>query len=142
MVSNISGGSEKQSDAQIFWYHFSNINIEILNKTNKPNSASIRIPNLRPLKVGKSDFIDEFYVHIKNLAKKNEFLDLPKEILDITVGLKNKILLVAGIIYLVGKVTKAERKAIAGLLKMSEGQMNDVVADLHRQDLIYKDKEL
>ena len=57
-------------------------------------------------------------------------------------SIKNKILLVASIIYLVGKVTKAERKTIAGLLKMSERQMNDVVADLHQQGLIYKDKEL
>ncbi|PJE74363.1 MAG: hypothetical protein COV01_01485 [Candidatus Taylorbacteria bacterium CG10_big_fil_rev_8_21_14_0_10_41_48] len=143
VVSNISSNSEKQGDAQIYWYHFSNINIEILNKTNKKaDSINVKIPNLQPLKVGKSDFSDEFYAHIRNLAKKNEFLDLPKEILDIAIGLKNKILLVAGVIYLVGKVTKAERKALATLLKMNERQMDDVVMDLHQQDLIYKDKDL
>ena len=143
VVSNISSNSEEQGDAQIYWYHFSNINIEILNKTNKrADSINVKIPNLQPLKVGKSDFSDEFYAHIRNLAKKNEFLDLPKEILDIAIGLKNKILLVAGVIYLVGKVTKAERKALATLLKMNERQMDDVVMDLHRQDLIYKDKDL
>ncbi len=143
VVSNISSNSEKQGDAQIYWYHFSNINIEILNKTNKKaDSINVKIPNLQPLKVGKSDFSDEFYVHIRNLAKKNEFLDLPKEILDIAIGLKNKILLVAGVIYLVGKVTKAERKALATLLKMNDRQMDDVVMDLHQQDLIYKDKDL
>lgn len=143
VVSNISSNSEKQGDAQIYWYHFSNINIEILNKTNKKaDSINVKIPNLQPLKVGKSDFSDEFYAHIRNLAKKNEFLDLPKEILDIAIGLKNKILLVAGVIYLVGKVTKAERKALATLLKMNERQMDDVVMDLHQQDLIYEDKDL
>jgi len=143
VVSNISSNSEKQGDAQIYWYHFSNINIEILNKTNKKvDSIKVKIPNLQPLKVGKSDFADEFYIHIRNLAKKNEFLDLPKEVLDIAIGLKNKILLVAGVIYLVGKVTKAERKALADLLKMNERQMDDVVMDLHQQDLIYKDKDL
>jgi len=142
VVSNINNETDKQSDAQIYWYHFSNINIEILNKTNKSNSTSVKIPNLKPLKVGKSDFIDEFYIHIKNLAKKNDFLDLPKEILDIAIDLKNKILLVASIIYLVGKVTKTERKAIANLLKMTERQMNDVVSSLHQQDLIYRDKDL
>lgn len=143
VVSNISSNSEKQGDAQIYWYHFSNINIEILNKTNKKaDSINVKIPNLQPLKVGKSDFSDEFYAHIRNLAKKNEFLDLPKEILDIAIGLKNKILLVAGVIYLVGKVTKEERKALATLLKMNERQMDDVVMDLHQQDLIYKDKDL
>lgn len=143
VVSNISSNSEKQGDAQIYWYHFSNINIEILDKTNKKaDSINVKIPNLQPLKVGKSDFSDEFYAHIRNLAKKNEFLDLPKEILDVAIGLKNKILLVAGVIYLVGKVTKAERKALATLLKMNERQMDDVVMDLHQQDLIYKDKDL
>lgn len=142
VVSNISGTSEKQNDAQIYWYHFSNINVEILNKTNKPKSSKVKIPNLNPLKIGKNDFIDEFYVHVKNLSKKNEFLDLPREILDIAVGLKNKILLVASIIYLVGRVTKAERKAIASLLKMNERQMDDVVTSLYQQDLIYKDKDL
>lgn len=143
VVSNISKNSEQQGDAQIYWYHFSNINIEILNKTNKKaDSIKVKIPNLQPLKVGKSDFADEFYIHIRNLAKKNEFLDLPKEVLDIAIGLKNKILLVAGVIYLVGKVTKAERKALADLLKMNERQMDDVVMDLHQQDLIYKDKDL
>ncbi|MFA7000307.1 MAG: DUF4365 domain-containing protein [Candidatus Paceibacterota bacterium] len=143
VVSNISSNSEKQGDAQIYWYHFSNINIEILNKTNKKaDSIKVKIPNLQPLKVGKSDFADEFYIHIRNLAKKNEFLDLPKEVLDIAIGLKNKILLVAGVIYLVGKVTKAERKALADLLKMNERQMDDVIMDLHQQDLIFKDKDL
>src|SRR3989344_5696592 len=72
----------------------------------------IKIPNLNPLKNGKNDFVDQFYVHIKNLAKKNDFLDLPKEVLDIAIDLKNKILLVASVIYLVGKVTGAERKAL------------------------------
>ena len=142
IVSNISEGSDKQNEAQIYWYHFSNINIEILNKTNKPNSDKIKIPNLNPLKIGRNDFIDQFYVHIKNLAKKNEFLDLPKEILDIAVDLKNKILLVASIIYLVGKVTKIERKAIAKMIKVTERQMDDIVTTLHQQDLIYKDKDL
>lgn len=142
VVSNISGGSEKQNDSQIYWYHFSNINVEILSKTNKPNSKNVKIPNLNPLKVGKNDFIDQFYVHIKNLAKKNDFLDLPKEILDISIDLKNKILLVASIIYLVGKVTKPERKAIAKMIGVTDRQMGDIVTSLHKQDLIYKDKDL
>jgi hypothetical protein len=142
VVSDIGDKSGKQGSAQMFWYHFSNINIEILNKTNKQDSASVKIPNLKPLKIGKSDYVEEFYIHIKNLAKKNEFLDLPKEILEITINLKNKILLVASIIYLVGRVTKPERKAIAKLLKISEKQMGLVVADLYKKGLIYKDKDL
>jgi len=141
VVANIIEESEKQSDSQIWWYHFSNVNVEILNKTNKPNSNNIRIPNLRPLKIGKNDFVDQFYIHIKNLAKKNEFLDLPKEILDIAVGLKDEILLVASIIYLVGRVTKIERRAIAKMLKLTDGQMNDILSSLHAQQLIYKDKD-
>lgn len=142
LVANINDKSEQQEEAQIFWYHFSNINIEILDKTNKPTSTTVKIPNLIPLKTGSSDLVEGFYTHIKSLAKKNEFLDLPKEILDITVSLKNKILLVAGIIYLVGKVTKTERKALAQLLKISERHMDDVVDELHRQGLVYKDKDL
>src|SRR3989338_198449 len=114
---------------------------EKLNRTNKQNSKSVRIPNLERLKVGKSDFIDQFYVHTKNLAKKNEFLDLPKEILDIAVEQKNKILLVASIIYLVGRVTKIERKAIAKMLDLTDKQMSDILSSLHTQKLIYKDKD-
>ena len=142
VVANIKEKSEKQDDSQIYWYHFSNVNIEILNKTNKGNSKNVRIPNLERLKVGKGDFIDQFYILIKNLAKKNEFLDLPKEILDIAVEQKNKILLVASIIYLVGRVTKAERKAIANMLGVTDRQMSDMLSSLHDQKLIYKDKDI
>ncbi|TSC81798.1 MAG: Uncharacterized protein G01um101420_802 [Parcubacteria group bacterium Gr01-1014_20] len=142
VVANVGSKPEKQNDPQIYWYHFSNVNIEILNKTNKEKSKNIRIPNLNPLRVGRGDFIDQFYIHIKNLAKKNEFLDLPKEILDIAVKLKNNILLVASIIYLAGRVTKAERKAIAKMLKVTDRQMSDILSSLHTQQLIYKDKNI
>lgn len=141
VVANINEESEKQNDSQIYWYHFSNVNIEILNRTNKETSKSVRIPNLERLKVGKSDFIDQFYIHIKNLAKKNEFLDLPKEILDIAVEQKNKVLLVASIIYLIGRVTKTERKAIAKMLDLTDKQMSDILSSLHTQQLVYKDKD-
>ncbi|OHA22632.1 MAG: hypothetical protein A3B98_00570 [Candidatus Taylorbacteria bacterium RIFCSPHIGHO2_02_FULL_43_55] len=142
IVSNLGDGDEKKGGAQIYWYHFSNINIEILNKSNKPNSKKIKIPNLNPLKIGKNDFVDQFYVHIKNLAKKNDFLDLPKEVLDIAIDLKNKILLVASVIYLVGKVTGAERKALAKMINVTDRQMSDIITSLHKQNLIYKDKDL
>lgn len=142
VVANINEKSEKQSDPQIYWYHFSNINIEILDKTNKETAKKIRIPNLIPLRIGKSDFVDRFYIHIRNLAKKNEFLDLPKEILNIAVGLKNKILLVASIIYLVGRVTKKECKDIAKMLQITDRQMIDILSSLHAQNLVYKDKEV
>jgi len=143
VVSNLGDGDEKKGGAQIYWYHFSNINIEILNKTNKKTaSTNVKIPNLNPLKVGKNDFVDQFYIHIKNLAKKNEFLDLPKEVLDIAIDLKNKILLVASVIYLVGKVTEAERKALSKMIQVTDQQMGDIIASLHKQDLIYKDNDL
>lgn len=142
VVSNLGDGDEKKGGAQIYWYHFSNINIEILNKSNKPNSNKVKIPNLNPLKIGKNDFVDQFYIHIRNLAKKNEFLDLPKEILDIAVDLKNKVLLVASVIYLVGKVTGTERKALAKMIGITDRQMGDIIASLHKQNLIYKDKDL
>jgi len=141
VVSNLGDGDEKKGGAQIYWYHFSNINIEILNKTNKPDSRNVKIPNLSPLKIGKNDFVDQFYIHIKNLAKKNEFLDLPKEVLDIAIDLKNKILLVASVIYLVGKVTGAERKALAKMINVTDRQMGAIIASLHKQNLIYKDKD-
>ena len=127
IVSNLGDGDEKKCGAQIYWYHFSNINIEILNKSNKPNSKKIKIPNLNPLKIGKNDFVDQFYVHIKNLAKKNDFLDLPKEVLDIAIDLKNKILLVASVIYLVGKVTGAERKALAKMINVTDRQTKSYI---------------
>lgn len=142
VVSNLGDGDEKKGGAQIYWYHFSNINIEILNKSNKPDSNKVKIPNLNPLKIGKNDFVDQFYIHIRNLAKKNEFLDLPKEILDIAVDLKNKVLLVASVIYLVGKVTGTERKALAKMIDITNRQMGDIIASLHKQNLIYKDKDL
>src|SRR3989344_3045282 len=125
IVSNLGDGDEKKGGAQIYWYHFSNINIEILNKSNKPNSKKIKIPNLNPLKIGK-----------------NDFLDLPKEVLDIAIDLKNKILLVASVIYLVGKVTGAERKALAKMINVTDRQMSDIITSLHKQNLIYKDKDL
>ena len=92
--------------------------------------------------MGKIDSVDQFYLHIKNLSKKNEFLDLPNEILSIAIDLKDKILQVASIIYLVGRVTKDERKKIAKILKITEHQMSDVLDSLHQKDLIYKDKEI
>lgn len=142
VVSNLSEEAVKKGEVQIHWYHFSNINIEILDKTNKTNSTNVKIPNLSTLKIGKSDFVDQFYLHIKNLSKKNEFLDLPNEILSIAIDLKDKILQIASIIYLVGKVTKDERKKIAEILKITEHQMSDVLDSLHKKDLIYKDKDV
>ena len=143
VVSNLGDGDEKKGGTQIYWYHFSNINIEILNKTNKKtDSLNVKIPNLNPLKIGKNDFVDQFYIHIKNLAKKNEFLDLPKEVLDITIDLKNKILLVASVIYLVGKVTVAERKSLSKMIKVTDQQMNDIIESLYKQGLIYKENDI
>ncbi len=142
VVANINEVTKKQSTPEIYWYHFSNINIEILNKTNKQDSRNVRIPNLELLKRGDSDLVEQFYVHIKNLAKKNEFLDLPKEILNIAIDLKDKILLVASIIYLVGRVTKVEYRAIARMLKVTGGQMSDILLSLHKQELIYKNKDI
>lgn len=142
VVANINNTSEGQNDAQIFWYHFSNINIEILDKTNKEKSSTVNIPNLFPLKINKSDFVDQFYIHVKNLAKKNQFLDLPKEILNITVDLKDKILLVASMVYLVGRVTKIEQKKIAKMIGVTNRQMEDILISLSKQDLIYKSKDI
>lgn len=142
VVANLGDVEEKQGGAQIYWYHFSNINIEILNKTNKPGSSNVKIPNLSALKVGANDFVEQFYIHIKNLAKKNEFLDLPKEILDIAVDLKNKVLLVASVIYLVGKVTATERASLAQMINVTDQQMDDILTSLHEQNLIYKDNDL
>lgn len=151
VVSNLGDSDNKKGGVQIYWYHFSNINIKILkkfddkknlNKTNKQNSKNVKIPNLNPLKIGKNDFVDQFYIHIKNLAKKNDFLDLPKEILDIVIELKNKILLVASVIYLVGKITTAEKKTLAKMINVTDQQMDDIIEKLHKKNLIYKDKGL
>ncbi len=35
VVANINENSEKQNTAQIYWYYFSNLNVEILNEINK-----------------------------------------------------------------------------------------------------------
>ncbi len=142
VVANINEKSEKQNNPQLYWYHFSNVNIEILNKINKGTSGYLNIPNLNYLKVGKSDFVDQFYIYIKNLAKRNEFLDLPKEILDIVIELKNKILVVASIIYLVGRVTRSECGAIAKMIKVTNRQMTDILSSLYAQKLIYKNKDV
>lgn len=141
VVSDIKEVADGQIDAQIYWYHFSNVNIEILNKTNK-GKGDVTIPNLSPLKVNKSDFVEQFYLHIKNLAKKNQFLDLPKEILDITIDLKDKILLVGSMVYLVGKVTKNEQKSIAKMIDVTNRQMEDILTSLSKQNLVYKSKDV
>ncbi len=141
VVSDIKETSDGQSNAHIHWYHFSNINIEILNKANK-STGDVIIPNLSPLRVNKSDFVDQFYIHIKNLAKKNQFLDLPKEILDITVDLKDKILMVGSIVYLVGRVTKVEQKKIAKMITVTNRQMEDILISLRKQGLVHKSKDV
>ena len=55
---------------------------------------------------------------------------------------KNKILKVAGILYLVGKVTKTEQKNISKLLKINKKQMDDILSGLQKQNLIYKNRDL
>lgn len=141
VVSDIKEIADGQIDSQIYWYHFSNVNIEILNKTNK-GKGDVIIPNLSSLKVNKSDLVEQFYLHIKNLAKKNQFLDLPKEILDITIDLKDKILLVGSMVYLVGKVTKNEQKSIAKMIGVTNRQMDDILTSLSKQNLVYKSKDV
>lgn len=142
VVSNINKESEKQKHTEIYWYHFSNINVEILNELNKSKTGgSINISNLKPLKVNGKEFIEDFYIHIKNLAEKNYFLDLPKEILDLVVESKDKILNVASVLYLIGKATRSERNSIAKMLKITNKQIDDIISGLHRQKLVYKNKD-
>jgi hypothetical protein len=140
VVSNISGDPEKKDEAQIFWYHFSTTNIEILDL--KKQSSKIKIQNLNALKFGKNDFAEKFYLLIKNLAKKDEFLDLPKEILNISVELRDKVLLIASIIYLVGKVTNEEKQSIAKMLKISKRHMDDILSSLVKQNLVHKNRDV
>jgi len=141
VVSDIKEDADGQMDARIYWYHFSNVNVEILNKKNK-GKGDVTIPNLSPLKINKSDFVEQFYLHVKNLAKKNQFLDLPKEILDIAIDLKDKILLVGSIVYLVGKVTKNEQKNIAKMIGVTNRQLEDILTSLSKQNLVYKSKDV
>lgn len=141
VVSDIKEDADGQTDARIYWYHFSNVNVEILNKKNK-GQGDVTIPNLSPLKINKSDFVEQFYLHVKNLAKKNQFLDLPKEILDIAIDLKDKILLVGSIVYLVGKVTKNEQKNIAKMIGVTNRQLEDILTSLSKQNLVYKSKDV
>lgn len=138
IVGNIKENTEKQEAAEIYWYHFSSINIEILNELNKKNKRYSRIPNLELLKIGENDFVDNFYERIKDLAKKNEFLDLPKDFLNFMVDYKNKALNVASILYLIGRADKNDRSNIKKILKLTNKQLDIILDGLYHQKLIHK----
>ncbi len=74
VVANINEDSEVQTGAQIYWYYFSNLNVEILNVINKTTKENMKIPDLRMLRIGKDDWVDQFYQQIKSLSKKMNFL--------------------------------------------------------------------
>ncbi|MFA5413772.1 MAG: hypothetical protein WC348_04535 [Patescibacteria group bacterium] len=140
LVSKIRGDKQKQEDAEIYWYHFSDINVQILNEINKNVKDKIKIPNLEYLRIGNHDFIDNLYVHIESLARKNEFLDLPNQVLNLAIESKNIILDVAALIYLLGNASNSDCKKIAKLLGISVKKMQDVLSGLLKQDLIHKSK--
>ncbi|MBN1325745.1 hypothetical protein JW977_02075 [Candidatus Falkowbacteria bacterium] len=141
VVSNIFTGVDNQKEIQIYWYHFSRVNIEVLNEINKSNNKNMILHGLEPLKVGNRDYVDIFYTFIKKLAKKDDFLDLPKELLDLAVNYKNKTLIVASILYLIGKVDKSDRIKVAKLLGFTLKDLNDIIISLSRQKLVYKNKD-
>lgn len=142
VVSNINKESEKQKHTEIYWYYFSDTNVEMLDEFNKNNKSNVRISDLNVLKIGKMERIDDFYIRIKNLAIKNYFLDLPKEILTLVLDSRDKILNVASILYLIGKASKSERKIIAKILKITNKQLDDILSGLHKQKLVYKNKDV
>ncbi|MFA7702845.1 MAG: hypothetical protein WCX80_05325, partial [Patescibacteria group bacterium] len=71
-----------------------------------------------------------------------QFLDLPSQIFTLAVDSKDLILKVAAIIYLLGRVSKADIKKIRSFLKITEGKMNDIINELSRVDLLYKNQDV
>ncbi len=61
---------------------------------------------------------------------------MPDEILQITKNLKDKLLIVASVIYLVGEVSKDDQSKIAKMLNLTKKQMNDILNDLSGQGLV------
>lgn len=138
VVGNLNKEAEGQGNVEIYWYYFSKVNVEILNEVNKPNSKNVTIHGLEPLKIGSKEHDDIFYAFVKKLAQKDNFLDLPKEILELTVSYKDKTLKVASILYLVGKATKTDKKNIAKMLKLKTKKLDDILSGLYDKKLIYK----
>ena len=132
VVGSLNEEAENRGFTEIYWYHFSNVNSEIL--STKKASKHIRIPNLEPLKIGEKEFIDTFYSFIKGLAKKDSFQDLPKEALDLSVDYKDKIIIIAGLIYLLGKTKKDE---IIKSTKLLKKDVTIIINDLKKKKLIY-----
>lgn len=141
IVGNITPEAEKQRNIEIYWYHFSKVNVEILNEINKPNSKNVTIHGLEPLKIGEKDYDDIFYTFVKKLAQKDNFLDLPKEILDLAVDYKDKTLKVASILYLLGRADKSDKGSIIKMLKITSKELDDILTGLSRQNLVYKNRD-
>lgn len=141
VVGNINTEAEKQESIEIYWYHFSKVNVEILNEVNKPKSKNVTIHGLESLKIGEKEYDSIFYAFVKKLAQKDNFLDLPKEILDLAVNYKDKTLRVAGILYLLGKATKSDKNKITKMLKLRAKELDDILSGLHHQKLIHKNKD-
>lgn len=143
MVGDLNPEAEKRGNTEIYWYHFSSINTEILDDISTGKNTTVMIPNLERLKVGDKDYFDIFYSFIKNIAKKNSFLDLPKEVLDLTVNYKDKLIILASILYLIGKL---ERKNISSIRKISDHKQKEIdsaLVDLREKGLIsFDDKTI
>ena len=139
IVSNI-GKDEFQKNAQIFWYHFSNINVEILDDENKKRSSSIRIPNLEVLKDGEIDNSDTLYLFLKYLAARNHFQDLPKEFLNVVINYKENAIKLISVIYLLGKVNQTNEREVRRIINLQKREYDNIIANLQNEDLVYRDR--
>ncbi|HOI59790.1 MAG TPA: hypothetical protein PKU93_00535 [Candidatus Pacearchaeota archaeon] len=130
--------SENKEDVVIYWYYFNNANIRITESINsKENKKEIKIPNLSLLKNVKVDNAKILYKFIQDLAGRNYFIDLPKELLELSIDYKDNLVIVTGAIYLIGEIEKSDFKDIFTLLQVEEKAWNDCLSVLSNKDLIH-----
>ncbi|MDD4352062.1 MAG: DUF4365 domain-containing protein [Candidatus Gracilibacteria bacterium] len=141
VVGAIDSEAEQGGCAEIYWYHFSRVNKDILDTISKrKESRTVTIPNLEPLKISeKTDNAETFYSYIKSLAKKNAFLDTPKPVLDLATEYKDNIVKVGSVLYLVGRLK--DKNLLSNILDLEQVDIDLALYSLLKKELIYSEQE-
>ena len=98
-VVDIKAGTEK-----IYWFYPSVVNVEDLKRAR--GRGYTKVDNLIPLTT--SEDVDYLYSYLRNIGVRNEFSECSENVRKAAIDLRDKLSLIGGILYLVGKFGAGE----------------------------------